>query len=240
MELLNVNFKVREFLFLTGARLDAWLTSKTGKTLWQFKGDKDSFTVSNECCSYSYDLFDGSFTSRVTDKDGTITTERYEKGIFKRRILEYKDEEGVRHIEVYNKKGHLDHYRLSYRDKKGVEHYDMYNPKGKLLTKEIRTGDKVVDIDMRRTLLARLFNLFVINGKGARHGKVGRFDTSEKRSNTNKELRAILKDSSLNGEKKKIKMREAVAKYREETEFKAPNEKVGKALKKYLPSSKER
>lgn len=53
------------------------------------------------------------------------------------------------------------------------------------------------------------------------------------------EIGNIQKDKSLSSEERKRKKREIIAKYRDDYYIAAPNPKVGKALRRYLPQ-KER
>ena len=113
-----------------------------------------------------------------------------------------------------------------------IEEYRKYG-KGKLLHESVAVeiDDKSVFIEPKKGRLRRLTDRFL----GKNTGDVTTVKTAPERKKTNTTLRGILKDNSLSGAEKKTKLRETVAKYREESGTNIPNKKVGDALKKYLP-----
>ena len=109
--------------------------------------------------------------------------------------------------------------------------------KGRLFGKNGDKGGKVLSTGMDGAI-AHFFDMpLYLDDDDIKHLPT---NLHNRREDINKELQEILKDSSLSGYKKKKKLRETIAKFREESGCKAPNKKVGEKLKEYLPPKKEK
>lgn len=176
-----------------------------------------------------------------TDEKGVKRSEEYDaKGKLMESTLLYKDENGTSYFEVYDDKGKLRSHSTWKRSdtREHEEATDFFDKKGRLSGRHLNRNDKQVDFDMNRGKISAALSYIdpARRLRGGRMGKVSEFSVSQERADINKRLKAILKDASLPGEEKKTKRREIVAEYRSRKYApKAPNAKVGEALKKYLP-----
>lgn len=211
-------------------RKDGTLSSKkrfTNSGLYdQTFYEKDGKTAS---CSINYS----------TEQEGLERCFYYKNGKQVRIVERQQDSGGNEYSKIKDGRGNLLGTEETIFGKNDEVKTNIRDAKGKLIKTEVHTGDKNLIIDMKRNKFSAFFD-FDRWSFGGKLGKVRWSAPSDDRKTANTQLKGILKDASLSGDKKKTKLRETVAKYREESGVKAPNKKVGEALKKYLPPQKKK
>jgi len=178
-----------------------------------------------------------------TDGKG-VEHEVRERGKERTHTTRYTDEKGIKHSETRDWDGKLLGKSEQILNPHNVTER-VWDAKGKLLHKFVAVDfiDKKVFItpDQKKGKLSRLVRR-LLEGKA---GDVESIIIEPERKKVNTKLKGILKESALNDKEKRTKLRETVAEYREKygkesDRYKAPNKKVGEALKKCLPTKERR
>lgn len=187
----------------------------------------------------------GRFVETEIEQDEETIERIYDKkGKVKETINTYKEaKSGQTTIKKYDASNTVVETKLKFYDREKGKMVTVVldgNEDGKLIKKtvDIRFQGKNVSMEPTRGFFSRLRGR-LLGQKGDKGGKVVYSYPSSSRKTVNDRLTEILNDGSMSRTRKKTKLRETIAQFREEHGYEAPNKKVGAALKKYLPPKKE-